>query len=44
MQVILPRGMALPDVEAAIREVMDAELAKLPAFREDLLRGTYGVC
>jgi S-adenosylmethionine synthetase len=39
VQVILPRGMTLGDVEPAIREVIEAELAGLPAFRDGLLRG-----
>jgi hypothetical protein len=34
----------LADVEPAIREVMEAELASLPAFREELLRGEHRVC
>jgi S-adenosylmethionine synthetase len=44
VQVILPAGMSLADVEPAIREVMNAELAGLPAFRDGLLRGEYRVC
>jgi hypothetical protein len=31
--------MTLGDVEPAIREVIEAELAGLPAFRDGLLRG-----
>jgi S-adenosylmethionine synthetase len=44
VQVILPPGMALPDVEPAIRQVVEAEVADLPAFREALLRGEHAVC
>jgi S-adenosylmethionine synthetase len=44
VQVILPRGITLADVEPAIREVMEAELARLPAFREALSRGEHRVC
>jgi S-adenosylmethionine synthetase len=44
VQVILPVGMSLAEVEPSIREVMDAELAGLPAFRDALLRGEYRVC
>jgi S-adenosylmethionine synthetase len=44
VQVILPEGMALGDVEPAIRDVMERELARVPAFREELLRGDYRVC
>lgn len=41
VQIVLPRRMTLGDVEPAIREVMETELAGLPAFRERLLRGGY---
>jgi S-adenosylmethionine synthetase len=41
VQVILPPGVTLGDVEPAIREVVEAELAGLPAFREALLRGEH---
>jgi S-adenosylmethionine synthetase len=44
VQVVLPGGVALGDVEPAIREVVDTELARLPAFREELLRGAHPVC
>jgi S-adenosylmethionine synthetase len=44
VQVILPAGAALGDLEPAIREVVEAELARLPAFREELLRGAHPVC
>jgi S-adenosylmethionine synthetase len=44
VQVILPPGLALADVERAIREVMEQGLAGLPAFREALVRGEYSVC
>jgi S-adenosylmethionine synthetase len=44
VQVILPRGVALGDVEPAIREVVETELARLPAFREELVRGAHPVC
>ena len=44
VQVILPRGMTLADVEPAIREVMETEIAALPAFRDALLRGEHRVC
>jgi S-adenosylmethionine synthetase len=44
VQVILPRHVALEDVEPAIRGVVETELARLPAFREELLRGTHPVC
>jgi S-adenosylmethionine synthetase len=44
VQVILPRGMTLGDVEPAIREVIEAELAGLPAFRDGLMRGEHHLC
>jgi S-adenosylmethionine synthetase len=36
VQPVLAAGMALSDVEAAIREVVEGELARLPAFRAGL--------
>ena len=44
VQVILPPGLTLADVEPAIREEMEQGLAGLPAFREALLRGEHSVC
>jgi S-adenosylmethionine synthetase len=44
VQVILPPGLVLGDVEPAIREVMEQGVAGLPAFREALLRGEHAVC
>lgn len=43
VQVILPPALVLGDVERAIREVMETELARLPAFREELLRGDHPI-
>ena len=44
MQVVLAPGAALGDVEPAVREVVADELARLPAFREELIRGAHPVC
>ncbi len=44
VQVLLPSGAALEDVEREIRDVVDAELARLPAFRAELIRGEHPVC
>ena len=44
IQVVLPAGTALEDVEGAIREAALAELARLPAFRAELVRGEHPVC
>lgn len=43
VQVILPEGAALEDVEARIRDVVESEVARLPAFREELVRGEHPV-
>jgi S-adenosylmethionine synthetase len=44
VQVRLPAGTALADVEGEIRRVVEAELARLPAFRGELVRGEHPVC
>ncbi len=44
VQVILAGGMGLADVEARIREVVEAEIGRLPAFRAELARGEPPVC
>jgi len=44
VQVVPPEGMALSDIEATVREVMEGELARLPAFRAELARGEHAVC
>ena len=44
VQVCLPAGAALQDVEGDVRQVIDTELARLPAFRAELIRGEHPVC
>jgi S-adenosylmethionine synthetase len=44
VQVVLPAGRALDDVEWAIREVVEAEIGRLPQFRSELIRGLHPVC
>ena len=44
VQVRLPPGTALQDVEGEIRGVVEAELGRLPAFRAELVRGAHPVC
>lgn len=44
VQVILPAGMTLPDVEATIRDVVEAEISRLPEFRSEMIRGKHPVC
>ncbi len=44
VQLILPAGMVLSDIAAGVREVVETELARLPVFRAELLRGEHPVC
>jgi S-adenosylmethionine synthetase len=44
VQVRVPAGVALADVEREIRQVVDTELARLPVFRAELIRGEHPVC
>jgi S-adenosylmethionine synthetase len=44
VQVVLPAGVDLRDVEGTINDVMEAELARLPEFRNALIRGEVPVC
>jgi S-adenosylmethionine synthetase len=44
VQVILPPGGVLSDVESAIREVVETEIGRLPEFRSELIRGLHPVC
>ncbi len=44
VQVRLPAGARLEEVEGRIREAVEAELARLPAFRAELIRGEHPVC
>jgi S-adenosylmethionine synthetase len=43
VQVILPERLVLHDVEASIRDLVEGEVARLPAFREELLRGEHPI-
>jgi S-adenosylmethionine synthetase len=43
VQVILPEGGALADVEGAIRDVIEAEVERLPAFLAELVGGLHPV-
>jgi hypothetical protein len=36
--------MGLADVEGTIREVVEAELQRMPAFQAELIRGEHPVC
>ncbi len=44
VQVVLRRGVGLGDVEPVIAEIVEAELARLPALRAELIRGEHAVC
>jgi S-adenosylmethionine synthetase len=44
VQVILGDGMALGDVERDIREAVEGELARMPDFRAELIRGEHAIC
>jgi S-adenosylmethionine synthetase len=44
VQVILPPGMGLADVENTIRDVVEAELQRMPEFQAELIRGEHPVC
>jgi S-adenosylmethionine synthetase len=43
VQVVLAPGAGLPDVEPAIREAVDRELARMSLLRSELLRGAHPV-
>jgi hypothetical protein len=42
--MVLVDGVALADVEAAIRQTVLAQLEQLPEFRTRLARGEFPVC
>jgi S-adenosylmethionine synthetase len=44
VQVVLPKGGALADVEGPLRDVVQAEIERLPEFRRELIRGVHRVC
>jgi len=44
VQLVLAEGVALGDVERRVREVVEAELARMPVFRSELVLGQYPVC
>jgi S-adenosylmethionine synthetase len=44
VQVVLPPDGRLADFESTIGNVIDAELARLPAFCAELIRGEHPVC
>jgi S-adenosylmethionine synthetase len=44
VQLVLPAGLALGDIEPAVSEVISAELARMADFRAELVRGEHAVC
>ena len=44
VQVILETGVALADIEPAITQAVEAEIAGLAEFRTRLARGEFPVC
>ncbi|HET8575648.1 MAG TPA: methionine adenosyltransferase [Methylomirabilota bacterium] len=44
VQLVLPTGLALADVEPAVSEVIAAELGRMADFRGELVRGEHAVC
>jgi S-adenosylmethionine synthetase len=44
VQVVLPPGMSLADCERPIREAAEGEIQRMPAFRQELIRGEHPVC
>ncbi len=44
VQLVLTDGVALGDVEHQVQDVVEAELARMPAFRSELVLGQYPVC
>jgi S-adenosylmethionine synthetase len=44
VQIVAPDGVTADDVRPVIQSVVDAELARMPEFRAELIRGEYPVC
>ena len=44
VQVLLPDGVGLGDVERDVRAVVEAELERMPEFQSELMQGAYTVC
>jgi S-adenosylmethionine synthetase len=44
VEIVPEPGVTLGDVEPALRATLDAELARLPAFRAELVEGRHAVC
>jgi S-adenosylmethionine synthetase len=44
VQVVLPAGLGIEDIEGAIRDVVGTELGRMPTFCVELARGDYRIC
>jgi S-adenosylmethionine synthetase len=44
VQLILPLGLGLEDVDASIRAVVEAEIGRMREFRSELIRGVHPIC
>ncbi len=44
VQVILPVGTRIEDVDTSIRAVVEAKIGRMREFRSELIRGAYPVC
>jgi S-adenosylmethionine synthetase len=44
VQMILPEGMALADIESVVCETVDAELSRMREFQAELIRGEHPLC
>jgi S-adenosylmethionine synthetase len=44
VEVVLLEGATLGDVEPSVREVVATEVARLPEFRQELVRVDHAVC
>ena len=44
VQLVLAEGVTLGDIGPRVRDVVDAELARMPLFRSELVLGQYPVC
>lgn len=44
VQLVMPGGLALADVEGRVRDTVNAELARMSDFQSELIRGEHAVC
>jgi S-adenosylmethionine synthetase len=44
VQIVSADGITADDIRPVVRDVVAAELSRMPEFRAELIRGAYGVC